>query len=300
MIPKHPLFVLATTLLIATLADVSSAASQAAPERITILVDAFASQPGVHLDWGYAALVEYRGKRILFDTGNDSTGFAKNVQRLEVDVDRLDAIVISHRHGDHTAALSDMLRRNPRVKVYVPDDEAFGGPTPSVFFNQAEPSLPPAQRYFGGSVPKAIPHGTAWPQAAFVRVDSAAEIAPGLRLVRNISSTRNFNETPELSLVIETPKGQIVVVGCSHPGIEQIVASVAAQNPRISMIVGGLHLVTTPREEVQRLALELHDRWKIERIAPGHCTGEHAFLILRDVFAKRYVYAGVGSVIDLS
>ena len=292
--------VLAMTLLVGSIANVSDAATQPAPQRITILVDAFASQPGMHLDWGYAALVEYEGKRILFDTGNDAAGFAKNVERLGVDVDRLDAVVISHRHGDHTAALSDVLRRNPRVKVYVPDDEAFGGPTPSVFFKQSEPTLPATMRYFGGSVPAAIPHGSAWPQAAFIRVDSMAEVAPGLRLVRNISATRQFNETPELSLVIETPKGQVVLVGCSHPGIEQIVASVAAKDPRISMIVGGLHLVTTPRADVERLALDLHDKWKIDRIAPGHCTGEHAFLVLQRVFGKRYAYAGVGTVLDLS
>ena len=300
MVPKHSFLILAITLLMSSLAEVGNAATQAAPERITILVDAFASQPEMHLDWGYAALVEYRGRRILFDTGNDAAGFAKNVERLGVEVDGLDAIVISHRHGDHTAALGDVLRRNPQAKVYVPDDEAFGGPTPSVFFKQTEPTLPAALRYFGGSIPEIIPHGSAWPDAAFIRVESTAEIAPGLRLVRNISSTRQFNETPELSLVIDTPKGQIVVVGCSHPGIEHIVASIAAKDPRISMIVGGLHLVTTPRADVQRLVLELHDKWKIARIAPGHCTGEHAFLILQRVFRTRYVYAGVGSVIDLS
>lgn len=102
-------------------------------QRLTILVDAFGEQPKLHQDWGYAALVEYGGKRILFDTGNDSAGFEENVRRLGVELTRLNAVVISHRHGDHTAGLRYLITVNPRVKIYVPDDEAFGGPTPAVF-----------------------------------------------------------------------------------------------------------------------------------------------------------------------
>ncbi len=269
-------------------------------QRLTILVDAFGSQPELHQDWGYAALVEYGGKRILFDTGNDSAGFSENVRRLGLELTRLDAVVISHRHGDHTAGLRYLLTVNPKVTIYVPDDEAFGGPTPAVFFQQPEPSLPVTMRYFNGAVPDVIPHGSAWPGANFIGVTNTMEIAPGFRLVRNISPNQPFSETPEISLIIDTPKGQIVVVGCSHPGIERIVASVAARDPDISMVVGGLHLVTAPRPEVERLAVALRDRWKIDRIAPGHCSGELTFALLQRIFGSNYRYAGVGTVIDLS
>lgn len=271
-----------------------------AGKRVTVLVDAFGSRPSLHQDWGYAALVEYGGKRILFDTGNDSTGFVENAHRLGIDLDRLDAVVISHRHGDHTAGLRHVLGLNPHVKVYVPDDEAFGGATPASFFRQPEPSLPATMRYFGGAVPDVVPHGSAWQGVNFIRVDTTMEIAPGFRLVRNISSTQFFSETPELSLVIDTPEGQVVVVGCSHPGIEQIIASVAASDPIIAMVVGGLHLVTTSPTDIERTGIAVRDQWKVQRIAPGHCTGEIAFAILRTVFGERYQYAGVGSVIDLS
>lgn len=269
-------------------------------QRITILVDAFGEQPKLHQDWGYAALVEYGGRRILFDTGNDSAGFEENVRRLGVDLTRLDGVVISHRHGDHTAGLRYLLTVNPTVKIYVPDDEAFGGPTPAVFFRQPEPSLPTKMRYFNGAVPEVIPHGSAWTDATFVRVSDTLEIAPGLRLVRNISPTQHFSETPELSLVIDTPKGQVVVVGCSHPGIERIVASVVTRDPDILMIVGGLHLVTAPGAEIERLAESLRDKWRVDRIAPGHCTGELTFAVLQRIFGRNYEYAGVGTVIDLS
>ena len=269
-------------------------------ERLTVLVDAFGSQPGLRKDWGYSALIEYGGKRILFDAGNDPDGFKANVQRLGVDLSRLDGVVISHRHGDHTAGLRYLLAVNPRVKIYVPDDEAFGGSTPAIFFKQQEPSLPMRMRYFDGVVPAVVPHGSAWAGANFVRVSDSLEMSPGFRLIRNISASKNFGETPELSLVIDTPKGQIVVVGCSHPGIEQILSSVVARNPDIFMLVGGLHLVTTPKDEIEHLAASLRDKWKIRQVAPGHCTGELMFAALLRIFGSDYQYAGVGTVIELS
>jgi 7,8-dihydropterin-6-yl-methyl-4-(beta-D-ribofuranosyl)aminobenzene 5'-phosphate synthase len=296
----HLLFALALSLAATPHDSVTPPAARQGAQRITVLVDAFGDQPALNRQWGYSALIEYGGKRILFDTGNDSAGFAENVHRLGVDLTHLDAVVISHRHGDHTAGLRHLLGVNPQVKIYVPNDEAFGGPTPAAFFQQMVPTLPARMRYFGGTLPKVVPHGSAWQRANFIRVDSVAEIAPGFRLVRNIASTRQFGETPELSLVIDTPKGQVVVVGCSHPGIARILASVAARDSNIAMIVGGLHLVTTAPAEIERLAHALHDQWKIDRIAPGHCTGELAFAFLQQVFGGQDVYAGVGTSIDLS
>src|SRR4051812_13619374 len=214
-------------LLAAVAAPVSLEAR--ASTRVTVLVDAFGRDPALQKDWGFAALVEHDGKRILFDTGNDAEHFAANARRLKVDLTRLDFVVISHRHGDHTDGLRHLLKVNPRVKIYVPADEYFGGATPHVFFSHPDASLPPDMRYFGGAVPADVPHGTPWKGANFVRVDEAVEVAPGVRVVENLSPGPAFAETPELSLAIDTPEGQLLVVGCSHPGIERILASIGAK-----------------------------------------------------------------------
>ena len=298
----RPTGVLSFLALVLWLSPFSAAAQgdSPTPHRLTVLVDAFGDRPSLQKEWGYSALVEFGGKRILFDTGNDSAGFADNVRTLGIDLTRLDAVVISHRHGDHTAGLRHLLRMNPGVTVYVPDDEAFGGPTPAFFFRQADSTLPRRMRYFDGALPARIPHGSAWQSANFVRVDSAMEIFPGIRVVRNITPSAPFNETPEISLVIDTDSGQVVIVGCSHPGLERIIGSIARTNPRIAMVAGGLHWVTTPPAEIERLAVALHDEWKIGAIAPGHCTGEVGFATLRRIFGKGYVYAGLGTDIDLA
>ena len=154
-------------------------------------------------------------------------------------------------------------------------------------------------RYFGGRVPEVIPHGSPWKHAMIRRIREETEIAPGIRVVGNISRGETFRETPELSLVIDTPEGQILLVGCSHPGIEQILESVSARTRAVRLLVGGLHWVPLSEAEVERLSRSLRDEWKVTSVAPGHCTGEPGFAALSKHFGERYVYAGVGTTIRL-
>jgi 7,8-dihydropterin-6-yl-methyl-4-(beta-D-ribofuranosyl)aminobenzene 5'-phosphate synthase len=97
----------------------------APPARITVLYDAFGKDAAMTKDWGYAALVEVNGKRILFDTGDDAAVLAKNVKAKGVDLTKLDFVVLSHRHSDHVSGLSYVLSVNPQVKIYAPK-EGFG------------------------------------------------------------------------------------------------------------------------------------------------------------------------------
>jgi len=100
-------------------------------------------------------------------------------------------------------------------------------------------------------------------------------------------------------MAISTPSGVILLVGCSHPGIEKILEASAAPEGHVHLIIGGLHLVTTPDAEISRIALALRDRWKVDQLAVGHCTGEPAFAALQKVFGSRYLYAGLGARIEL-
>ena len=267
--------------------------------QVTILVDAFSQSPTLKQDWGFAALIEYQGKRILFDTGNNADIFANNTKALGIDLTRLDFVVISHRHGDHTDGLRHLLKINPKVKIYVPNDEYFGGPTPMGFFRRKEPSLPAHMRYFNGETLKQVPHGSPWPQENMIRIDSSVQVLSGFTIIRNIAQVRLFGETPELSLAIQTPAGQVLIVGCSHPGIEQILGSIGTKQNPVYLLLGGLHLVQTPPAELDRLVEALRDEWKVGNIAPGHCTGEGGFISLQQGFGTRYRYAGLGTRIEL-
>ncbi len=179
-----------------------------APNRVTILYDAFGTSPTMEKDWGYSALLEYGGRRILFDTGNNSEIFAHNVKAAGVDLARLDFVVISHRHLDHTAGLTHLLKVNPRVKIYAPKSafDVFGSALPSRFYRRQE-SLPPEMRYYDGHPADTLTFGTAWPAGHFAPVDSAIEVAPGVHVVSQVSEAVGTKELRELSLAIETPEG---------------------------------------------------------------------------------------------
>jgi 7,8-dihydropterin-6-yl-methyl-4-(beta-D-ribofuranosyl)aminobenzene 5'-phosphate synthase len=128
------------------------AAAAASNSQITILYDAFGTDPSMTKDWGFSALVEIAGKRILFDTGNDAEIFAANVKAKGVDLKTLDFVVLSHRHSDHIAGLNYVLSVNPTVKIYAPKEGfgIYGSSLPSSFYRKDE-NLPPQMRYYGGN-----------------------------------------------------------------------------------------------------------------------------------------------------
>jgi 7,8-dihydropterin-6-yl-methyl-4-(beta-D-ribofuranosyl)aminobenzene 5'-phosphate synthase len=268
--------------------------------RVTILYDAFGKAPAMRKDWGYSALVEYGGKRILFDTGNNPEIFAQNVKAAGVDLMKLDFVVISHRHLDHTAGLSHLLSVNPTVKIFAPKEAfgVFGSSMPSKFYRQKD-SLPEEMRYFDGHPEDTLAFGTTWPKGKFVTVEGPLEVVPGVHLISLVSETVGTKELRELSMAIETPEGMVVVAGCSHPGIEKIVEAAKGIDQDVHMVFGGFHLPAATDQDIARIATALHDTFEVNRIAPGHCTGEPAFYLFRHIWKDRYTYAGVGSVIRL-
>ena len=268
--------------------------------QITVLYDAFGKTPGVQKDWGYSALIEYAGKRILFDTGNNPEILEQNAKAKGSDLAKLDFVVLSHRHGDHMGGLPYLLKVNPAVKIYAPKESfgVYGAYLPGTFYRK-DPSLPREQRYYDGNPPEIMRFGSAWPAANFQLVDKNTEIAPDIHLITLVSDKPGTLELRELSLAINTPEGMVVVVGCSHPGVDKIVGAAAAINPRIRLVAGGLHLVVTSDEDIAKVVTALHDTFRVEYVAPGHCTGEPAFTALRKAFGDRYMYAGLGTTLEL-
>jgi 7,8-dihydropterin-6-yl-methyl-4-(beta-D-ribofuranosyl)aminobenzene 5'-phosphate synthase len=272
-----------------------------AQDRVTILYDAFGEKKDLTKDWGFSALVEHNGKLILFDTGNNAPNFEHNAKALGVDVTKVDFVVISHRHADHATGLKYVLSVNPNVTVYVPADgsNGFGGAVFPKAYLRADESLPEKMRYFGGREPEHFASGRLYDMGNFVLVNKLTEVIPGVFLVPTVSQKKGTLELPELTLAIKRPNGLLLVDGCSHAGIEAILEAASAVDPRTEIVFGGLHLVTAPVEEIDALVENLRTKWKVQRIAPGHCTGELAFARLKKAYGENYLYAGLGTKVEL-
>ena len=301
---KTQLFVLMSVIgsawLLSSCATTSPTSAAAETPRITILYDAFGKDAAMTKDWGYAALVEIGGKRILFDTGDDPGILAKNAKAKGVDLTKLDFVVLSHRHSDHIGGFSFLHGVNPKVKIYAPKENfgVFGSDLPSTFYRKEE-SLPAEMRYYGGAPPETMKFGTAFPGANIQLIDKTTEVAPGITLIALVSDAPGTKELKELSLAIDTPDGVVLVVACAHPGIEAIVAEAAKINPHVHLIAGGFHLVVAQDPAIEKVVTALHDTYKVDYIAPGHCTGEPTFAALQKAFGDRYLYAGLGTTLGV-
>src|SRR3954447_18597283 len=298
----RPTFIIAAGLsILISMAATARAAAPNSEGQITILYDAFGTDPSMSKDWGFSALVEAAGKRILFDTGNDPDIFATNVKAKGIDLKTLDFVILSHRHSDHMAGLNYVLSVNPTVKIYAPKEGfgIYGSSLPSGFYRKDD-TLPPEMRYYGGAPPQVMKFGAAWRGANFELIDNTTEIAPGMTLIAVVSDAPGTKELKELSLAVNTSEGIVLVVGCSHPGIEKIVEAAAAINPKVHLIAGGFHLVIASDDVVAKAVTALKDTFKVEWVAPGHCTGEPMFAALKKAFGDRYLYAGLGTTLPLA
>jgi 7,8-dihydropterin-6-yl-methyl-4-(beta-D-ribofuranosyl)aminobenzene 5'-phosphate synthase len=281
---------------------VRSAFAQPPAARITIIFDAFGRPSDLRRGWGYSSLIEYGGRRVLFDLGSNAANFEYNVKALGIDLKQLDFVVISHRHNDHTAGLHYVLRENPNVTIYTPVENAgFNSRTQAPLMNMIKryvAELPDELRYFDGKPPAENWPDSPWPGARFAQIRETTEVLPGFFVFTTRSETPGTREMNEISLVVKTPKGGVLVVGCSHPGIERLVEAATKIDPQVHEVFGGFHLVV-PDAQATEMVMALRDKWRVERVAAGHCTGQFAFAEMIRIFGPRFDPAGVGSVISL-
>jgi 7,8-dihydropterin-6-yl-methyl-4-(beta-D-ribofuranosyl)aminobenzene 5'-phosphate synthase len=284
-------------------AIVDDALADEAVARATVLFDAFGKPSDLKRGWGYSLFIEQGGRRILFDTGGNDADFSANASALGIDLKKLHFVVLSHRHNDHTAGLNHVLAENPDVTIYTPfEGGGFNSPIPGPLMNLIKrnvASVPEDLRYFGGNPPANMKPGAPWLGAHFLQISEPKEVLPGVFLFSTRSERAGTREMNEISMLMKTSQGGVVVVGCSHPGIELILEAATKIEPRIHSVFGGFHLVDLSDDEATALVTRLRDKWQIERMAAGHCTGQFAFVEMGRIFGARFEHAGVGTVLRL-
>jgi len=247
---------------------------------LTILYDNASVSDSVIADHGFSCLVESGGRSLLFDAGRSADKFIANVERLGVDCSRIGHVVISHIHDDHMGGLAEILASCSQPELVLP----FSYPQ---FKN--EPLGDRAERDFQALLERFRPL-----VSRIVRKKDPVQIGD-----KYFTTGMIENETYEHSLIVPTPKGLIVITGCAHPGIIEIVKPARELTKRdVHLVLGGFHLAPVDPAQVQAIARELRKLTK--HVGPCHCTGEKAREIFKDVFHEDYIDIKAGLRIKIA
>ena len=233
--------------------------------RISVVYNNVPHTPGLKTGWGFAAVIETPDHTILFDTGGNGIILLSNMEHLGIDPKAVNAVVLSHIHADHTGGLDAFLDRNSEVTVYVP--ESF----PASFQENV--------RRHGARVE--IVGG---PRRLFGGMHSTGEMGTGIK---------------EQALIIETPKGLVIITGCAHPRITNIAAAARQYLAKdIYLLMGGFHMLAMSEAEIRSIIDNLRDLG-VKEIAPSHCTGDKATSLFHQVWGDDFIDGGCGAIIEV-
>ncbi len=247
-------------------ADARSSPGESRSPTLTVLYDNYPFQAGCDTDWGFSALIEGLDKTILFDTGTKGDILLRNLETLKIDLDRVDLIVISHGHEDHTGGLAAVLKKKPGLPVYAP--ASF-----------VTPALEAAVQGAGGRI---------------VAVKEPLTLFPGAMVTGELGETIR-----EQALVLDCPRGAVVLTGCAHPGIVRMLEKAKEiRKTDLRAVLGGFHLLQTAPLDVAKIISRFKELG-VRSVGASHCTGDAAIEMFRKSYGPDFVELGVGRKIDL-
>jgi 7,8-dihydropterin-6-yl-methyl-4-(beta-D-ribofuranosyl)aminobenzene 5'-phosphate synthase len=237
-----------------------------APVNIIVTYDNNPYDERLKTAWGFSCLIRLGEKSILFDTGGDSTMLLYNMRQLEIDPEEVDAIVLSHIHGDHVGGLSGFLEENSDVTVYVPE-----------------------------SFPRSLKDGVKSSGAKLVEVKQAGELSD------NVYTTGELDGgIKEQSLIVKTKDGIVVITGCAHPGVVKIVERAKQLvEGDVLLVMGGFHLGGKSEREIQEIIASFRELGVLHS-GHCHCSGDRARRLFQDAYGEDFLQIGVGGVITVS
>jgi 7,8-dihydropterin-6-yl-methyl-4-(beta-D-ribofuranosyl)aminobenzene 5'-phosphate synthase len=233
--------------------------------QLLIVYDNYTLKKALTPAWGFSCLVILPQYQILFDTGGDPSILLKNMHELNLDLQKIDAVVLSHVHGDHVGGVSGFLEQRQNITVYLPESFPRN-------FKEALRQMETTVEEIGG------------PQMIHPGVYTTGELGYGLK---------------EQSLVLKTRRGLIIITGCAHPGIVEIVEhATAVFKEEVYLLIGGFHLMGYSTSELNRIAKRL-DALKVEKIAPCHCSGDEAREFFKGYYKDNYITCAAGLALTL-
>jgi len=270
--------------------------------RVTTLTENTATRSGTLAEHGLSMLVEVDDLAVLLDTGQTNTA-VHNARALGVDLSRVRHLVLSHGHQDHTGGLREVLACTGEVEVYA---------HPEVWRSRYAVRKDDRPRYSGLPFVREQLEAMG---ATFHLSDGAAAIGPGVMTTGYVPRRTEFerldadlkirtprgweqDEMPDdQALLVKTPKGLVVLLGCAHSGVVNTLrrAQEVAQEERIFAVLGGTHLKAAGPEQMERTIAAL-SAFDINKLGVSHCTGLEAAGRLAREFGDRFFFNNVGAV----
>jgi len=236
---------------------------------ITIVFDNYPYNPKLKTGFGFACVVESGNKKILFDTGCDGKLLLSNMKKLGFAPEDIDTVILSHYHWDHIDGLFVFIEKNNKVDVYVP--VSF----PDNFKNEV--------KRYGASI---------------IEVDESRMIYNGVYSTGELHGSYIGQSLKEQSFICETDQGSVLITGCAHSGIVEIITETQRINGQVYMVMGGFHLHDKTRTVLELIVYNFR-KHGVTKVCPCHCTGDNARKLFLKVYGKDCILGGVGTVIDV-
>lgn len=251
-------------------------------------------------EWGFAAVVDVDGQRILFDTGARPDTVLQNARELKIDLSTATHVILSHNHADHTGGLvtlrQDIMKKNPAALSKAHCGKGIALDRPSGWI----PKLKAGYEATGGVIlehdkPVELLPGV-WLTGPVPRVHAEKNWSPNSG-IRTASGTIEDNIPEDMSLVIVTANGLIVLSGCGHAGIINTLEHIRKTiNPApMHAIIGGFHLYEADDAKLAWTAGKLRE-FGVQNFLGAHCTGIEATYKLRQLLGLKRETAAVAAV----
>ncbi|MDE2026262.1 MAG: MBL fold metallo-hydrolase [Patescibacteria group bacterium] len=237
---------------------------------------------------GQSLHINYFGSEYLFDTGEIYEGFVYNLEHLQISLENIRAIIMSHSHLDHFGALPKLIGRLGNQKLYLPTDLEY------LLVNEEKMHYSKNYRVIEGKElsGKAMIQSVKNYQHALY-IDKVTELVPGIFTTGLLPIKEEYKEH---SLIIKIPgKGLVILVACAHPGIPAIIekAREIGNDEKIYGIIGGLHYKGLDQEKVIDNIAYLKSL-NLSFVIPSHCTGYKAIRVMQDKLGEIVKVSGTG------